>query len=51
MITTRRATEIWLIGSFKSDDNANCLPTNSDVMRYFCHIIKNQNAKTNNAVK
>ena len=51
MTTTRSATEIWLIGSSKSDLNISCLPTNGDVMRYFFHIFKNQNATTTDAVK
>ena len=50
MITTRSATEIWLIGNPKPDLNTTCLPTNDDVIRYFCHIFKNENA-TNDAVK
>ena len=50
MITIRSATEIWLIGNPKSDLNTSCLSTNGDVIRYFCHIFKNQNA-TNDAVK
>ena len=44
MITTRSACEIWLMGNPKSDLNTSCLPTSGDVMRYFCHIFKNQNA-------
>ena len=32
MTTTRSATEIWLIGSPKSDVNTICLPSNDDVM-------------------
>ena len=51
MTTTRSATEIWVIGNSKSDLNTSCLPTNGDVMRYFFHIIENQNATTNDAVK
>ena len=51
MTTTRSATEIWLIGNSKSDLNISCLPTNGDVMRYFFHIFKNQNATTTDAVK
>jgi len=51
MTTTRSATEIWLIGNSISYLNTSCLPTNGDVMRYFFHIFKNQNATTNDAVK
>ena len=50
MIITRNATEIWLIGNPKSDFNTSCLPTNGDVMHYFFHVLKNQNATTNDAV-
>ena len=51
MTTTRSATEIWLIGNSKSELNTSCLATNGDVMRYFFHIFKNQNATTTDAVK
>ena len=32
MITTRSATEIWLIGKRKSDLNTSCLPTNGELV-------------------
>ena len=51
MTTARSATEIWLIGSPKSDVNTSCLPSGDDVMHYFFHIFKNRNATTNDAVK
>ena len=51
MTTARSATEIWLIGNHESDVNAMCLPTDGDVMRYVCHIFKNQNATANDAIK
>ena len=52
MITTRNATKIWLIGNPKFDLNTSCSATDGDVIRYFFHIFKTQNATTNNdAVK
>ena len=51
MTTTRSTTEIWLIGNSKSDLITSCLATNGDVMRYFFHIFKNQNATTTDAAK
>ena len=51
MTPTRSVSEMWLIGNSKSDLNSSCLPTNSDVMRYFFYISKTQNAETNDAVK
>ena len=46
MATTSSATEIWLIGSPKSELNTSCLPTNDElVLRYFFHIFKYCNSK------
>ena len=37
MTTTRSANEIWLIGIPKSDLNASCLPTNSELLKAMNH--------------